>query len=544
MSTAQKRETLADTRDYQELMVILKNELTDDAISSFSKLVDTCYKDAMESHYVSFNRNDTLLHPRVKQYIFELIRDQFPFHYAVFHSLIFTNIKYRKSRQCDDLIEGKKTALCNHFLAICRMRDSDNLIHWAMIGTLAIHGKGCPNIIHRNPIMKSFSTTTACALKHADLIYNKTKSEREYLIKSQPIGGHSLDNYNKHHAKTTQSDGKSSIYHTGMVYNLVQFKQFPIPLHTVLKSRDGMQYDVVGMQTQDAYNQLLKIIPLGGDLCDNTVIHYPQLGWSIVSVPGCDEMPSISYINQVVPSPIRFRIPRGMSDCDLLTKQRHFLTNEEFVEGDCMESLKCRRYHNLLLRRDKLLDIIKFSRLMKRDPVISQLADGFIGETVDVDSSFEVKCSILTKIVNRAHESIQHITSFQNDMVKLMNPHSDQVDQYILFPLSPRNEMSTAQCLLASIEIHKSLGLVDKAPNHKFATAFDSELRTIIQYGDVMTDDKWYSLELVVLLHLTEIGKEEYVKVVHGAMKRYIQQHDYLHENIHRLQAIYKLYYV
>mmetsp|Transcript_16324 Transcript_16324/g.29505 ORF Transcript_16324/g.29505 Transcript_16324/m.29505 type:complete len:103 (-) Transcript_16324:644-952(-) len=47
----------------------------------------------------------------------------------------------------------------------------------------------------------------------------------------------------------------------------------------------------------------------------------------------------------------------------------------------------------------------------------------------------------------------------------------------------------------------------------------------------------------LILQQMTAIGKEDYVGMMMKVYKRFIKFHDYLHENIHRLQVIYKFFY-
>ena len=42
---------------------------------------------------------------------------------------------------------------------------------------------------------------------------------------------------------------------------------------------------------------------------------------------------------------------------------------------------------------------------------------------------------------------------------------------------------------------------------------------------------------------MTSVGKEDYIGMMMKVYKRFIKSHDYLHENIHRLQVIFKLFY-
>ena len=65
----------------------------------------------------------------------------------------------------------------------------------------------------------------------------------------------------------------------------------------------------------------------------------------------------------------------------------------------------------------------------------------------------------------------------------------------------------------------------------------------MFQYGDVLTIKQWHSLAYHIIKKVTTIGKEKYVQMMMTAYKRFILTQDYLHENIHRLQGIFKLFY-
>jgi hypothetical protein len=68
--------------------------------------------------------------------------------------------------------------------------------------------------------------------------------------------------------------------------------------------------------------------------------------------------------------------------------------------------------------------------------------------------------------------------------------------------------------------------------------------RQIFQYGDVLTIQKLHQLNPTVLKQMTHIGKDDNVeKIFRLLTETSVRSHDYLHENIHRLQAIFKVYF-
>lgn len=56
-------------------------------------------------------------------------------------------------------------------------------------------------------------------------------------------------------------------------------------------------------------------------------------------------------------------------------------------------------------------------------------------------------------------------------------------------------------------------------------------------------EPKFVRIDIFILHKMTEIGREEYVRVMMTAHHRIIKIQYYLHENMHRVQAFYKLFY-
>merc|ERR1739845_133993 len=54
---------------------------------------------------------------------------------------------------------------------------------------------------------------------------------------------------------------------------------------------------------------------------------------------------------------------------------------------------------------------------------------------------------------------------------------------------------------------------------------------------------KWNSLAYIIVQQMTKLGKEEYVQIMMTAYRCFYKIHDYLHENMHRLEGIFKLFY-
>ena len=134
-------------------------------------------------------------------------------------------------------------------------------------------------------------------------------------------------------------------------------------------------------------------------------------------------------------------------------------------------------------------------------------------------------------------------THFQKCMLGKWTQSYDAVDRWIWPAITPREEMSTDEAVLAMITIFEELGMIEPTNYGTYTYVKGSENRLVFQYGDVLTIKKWYSLGYYLLRQITTIGKEDYVKLMMTVYNQFAKMQDYLHENIHRLQGIYKLYY-
>ena len=146
----------------------------------------------------------------------------------------------------------------------------------------------------------------------------------------------------------------------------------------------------------------------------------------------------------------------------------------------------------------------------------------FINSSKDASKNDEKKTS---------HQ--RNISSYQKESLARWNPAYDVVDQYIWFPISPREEMATDQALLAMIEIFDELKMIDKFESHDYVTGLFSHHCHIFQFGDVLTICKWHGLGYHILRKMTTIGKDAYVSVMMNAFNSFTKIQDYLHENIH-----------
>ena len=105
--------------------------------------------------------------------------------------------------------------------------------------------------------------------------------------------------------------------------------------------------------------------------------------------------------------------------------------------------------------------------------------------------------------------------------------------------------MRRDELFVAAVEILETFGFI---PDSKSASDIvpvpGGEWQKLFQYGDVLTIQKLHQLNPGVMKKITHIGKELDSKTLYFLLNdTCIKNHDYLHENIHRLQLMYKIYF-
>ena len=156
----------------------------------------------------------------------------------------------------------------------------------------------------------------------------------------------------------------------------------------------------------------------------------------------------------------------------------------------------------------------------------------------------DCECTIDLHAILREKPEVRNcVFGFQRDMSELFCETYGTTDKWFWPPISPREEMSNEQALLAMVNIFEELCVIEKEDNGKYKLNENAMSRWIIQYGDVLTIKKWNALAYIIVQQMTKLGKEEYVQIMMTAYKCFYKMHDYLHENIHRLQGIFKLFY-
>ena len=90
------------------------------------------------------------------------------------------------------------------FFCLLRERDRHNLVHWALVATVALHYRGVDANSYRNGRGRSWSLDLQIAMEMLEEIYQSTHRRRMDVLKSQRIMFSALDNYNRFQRFSTQ----------------------------------------------------------------------------------------------------------------------------------------------------------------------------------------------------------------------------------------------------------------------------------------------------------------------------------------------------
>ena len=318
MKLEQQEQELTNTNP-QEVGIALEEELADSCLQNFAHKTDLLYRDALYAHYSNLQSNNRLLNESAADQIFTSIKEQFPLHFLVLESLIFPKYTHQPAHRRKKGYKEKKKALLNHFCALVRVRNPSYLMHWAMVGTLAMWGKGMQLKVYRNPVFKAFSTGLEVTFKYLDRIYEETLPNRVEAMQNLKHGSHASDNYQQWHPFSLQRDNTAGLMHNGMVFNLVMAREYLKPKGTIYLDPAGKKWEVLSSEMpnhwtcvvtlricagQDAIEQIEQDERTSEYVRSTMVTPMPCLGWDIESLPNVTPRPPITYVNQEIPSSV------------------------------------------------------------------------------------------------------------------------------------------------------------------------------------------------------------------------------------------------
>ena len=524
------------------LYVVKKQEMKPDRIRSFAEEVDLLYEDAWFNAYSGFTTfGGGILDGDSAARTVEIIIERFPYIYGSLELIVFGE----RADNSKPFFALKRVALCNKFLALLRVRDPTYLPNWAMVCSLAMWASGVAAKHIKNPMITAYTIGRYIFLERLHKIYTDTIGSRRRVLQSQKYLHSSLDNYNQHHAVMSR-DEHGSIYHTGMVYNAVQPISYRIPKGSRILYNNGSRRVMYFVESSRIINAWSCEVVLNENNNQQSIkVTLPHLYYDILSMPRDPGPCELVYLDQeeFIPRSVRQLIPKSVSLKDLLMTKREWMKNPDHVT-----SLPHKEVSDF-----SPLQHYQMLKAMQRVKLIFRFNDWLAGSRVnpsdsELDPTTTLALMQLSDMIaydkEERGESLRHnVQEYQRDILRHWNESYDAVSRLMFFPISPREEMTNEEAMLAAIHVMEDLGFLEKVDDSSYKLGKDVSRRLVFQYGDVFTIQKWYTLGFHILRKMTHIGREDYVSIIMTAYDRFIKIQDYLHENIHRLDAIFKIYY-
>jgi hypothetical protein len=529
---SKKTQSLSSSPETGDMIRVLQDavrkEVERSRLQRFACEHDLMYKNAFDLHYTQFQSLDRLLPPEQADEVYNDIAHTFPMQFEVIKSIIMGNQSQYESRQILYDYSDKKRSLINYFFALIRVRDPSCLVHWAMVGTMGMYTNGAKIQHFKNKMVAAFSLGERATMGHLHRLYESNTQERRELLLTRAFGHCPSDNYNRNHPIATVDD-RGSYYHVGMVTAFVDARAYRVPPGSkVLHNHTNLEWTVTQSHLADSWTCVSVI---RNDIGEDRQISLPSVEWTITYLPGSAEEVEITYSDQQIPPSLRQKIPIGVTPQSLLFGNRYWM--EEHEGNSEMRPFTPREHMEMVRTVYRLKQFFKYMYWCT-------------GEKAGESSLHPSVLSAVAKLENilMNNRSLRkRIESYQVDSLRYWNQAYDAVDRMFLFPICPREEMQNKEALLAYIHIMEEIALIEKIGNNMYRLSPTAKNRIIFQYGDVLTIKKWHSLAFFILRKMTEIGLEEYVRVMMTAYDRMVKIQDYLHENMHRVQAIYKLFY-
>ena len=527
--------------DMNYIQQYLDLETTNTSLQLFAHEVDNKYRQCWIDHYSGFSTFEKLVSGDIVDGILAEMEKRFKIHFTVLQSIVFRGRRaHQPSMMSRATYRDKQRNMLNHFLAMIRSRNPHLLVHWALLMTMAMYSRGVSENAIRSKTIKSYTVSLKVAFKYLDRIYNDTTPARVAVIRSILVGNHSLDNYQQYHPYGTQREGHAGIYHNGIVYNLVVGREYTKPFGTIIVDGAGCKWMVVASALINHWTCRVTIQQLSTDSQGQFVnphetpssidVHLPNVQWTVESLPDLPPPVNITYLNQESPPSLRQRLPPGIAESSLIMGNREWLNDMTL----CTSAVTPRRFLSLVCAANRLLELFGFMRRNCSDG--SSIADS-------ISPVAKIAFAKVGVLLEKNRRILPQTKLFRTDLLKQFNETYHATDKAILFDICPREELRTEEAMIAMVTIFESVGMIEQASDGQYTLVDSSPKRLLFQYGDVLTIKKWNDLAHHIIRKLTHIGKEDYVNMMMAVYKRFVKCYDYLHENIHRMQIIYKRYY-
>ncbi len=551
---------------------MMQAEMTDEQLPQFAGYVDNIYYNAWVDHYIGFHPNTPLLDNSKLIDVYKLIEGTFPCHYRALRSVMYGKRSNEPKRANTKYNQDKRHVLVHYFLCLIREHDRHQLLHWAMVATVVLHYRGADNSSFRNHVGRAATIDFKVALEKLDTIFEERAPNRMEVLSSQKYVTNLLDNYNRFQKFSTQRCGAPGVFHNGIVYSAICVHECNKPVGTLMThlSSNEQIWKVAASALSPTFEYCNVFAELLDKNTDGTytptgltcTVSLPNNDWRATKIPGhSSEVVTITYHDQAIPTGIRMNVPSDLSNQALVMSDCSWMAT---IDGSAKHrSLGVREYVNLVRKSRVLLEILSQVQQSTRkhcnvfdhqqraninEYYHESTTRSYCNASNQRENIDHKKCSTIRRslhdCIEKNHPHLRHhISQHQKHFLEYFNESYHAVSKYMWMTLAAKDEMNKDELFLALIEILVQLGFVNDSSG--ITTVLDGyELRRIFQYGDVLTVQKLHQLNPLVLKRMTHIGHYASVRRLYALLTNTtLRSHDYLHENIYRLQALYKVYF-
>jgi hypothetical protein len=161
---------------------------------------------------------------------------------------------------------------------------------------------------------------------------------------------------------------------------------------------------------------------------------------------------------------------------------------------------------------------------------------------LDSISSTTPREAVFVMLMHECSKEIDIAQQLQSDMVEHCSLCSKHGDSFIHLPLVGRDETTNERMLLTNAALLENLGLLVKKDKGCFLLGLNATKRTVFMYGDALSVDFHSRLYNIILQKITQLGNEDYVRMLLDAHSAVIMQKGHFHQQMHQLSVICTLF--
>ena len=410
----------------------------------------------------------------------------------------------------------------------------------------------------RNSLSGAFTSTLDTCWKRQNEIYEKFMPTFNEELQAEQTNYGSYDNYNQVLNKKNPTEGKNAITHIGTVYYAKKAKPIDLPVGTVLQSPHGVLFEVVSCKQETPYRFMVCGTLLSHldsvvekEVADKNLILtgvlWPEVGWEIQSMPGFTERPPVTYDKQRSQPPRRAWVEERASDMAIL-----FSRKRKFCEPGASNavSFTTNRMWNVSIKSRRIIDMrshVLYLKLKKAEAIAEAaplVNDSSSNNSLPSQVQNDDRMDSFIHTIEAASSAVDCAAQFNSDIIKLVNPSSQHVDEMFAWPIAPFEETSHKGMKMTFTQLMQSFCMVHVDERGTVTSLPNAKRRRIHFFGDGLSARNFSCLKYNISRQLATLSDILGVKALLSALDCCTMQMDYLHENgFHKQDCIWKTKY-